>query len=124
MAHPDDAAGSKYALICAGIPKLAEKNSWNLDHVYLWLDFSGIEQDNIELLLAGVQSLRGYVSLCDALLIPSPEVPLDSKRSTDTVGGQYGQRAWTLLESMSFYTVSFYNPKETKAEFFAAHLTT
>ncbi len=107
MAHPDDAAGSKHKLICAGIKKLAEKKGWDLGKVCLWLDFCGVEQDNLHLLQAGVASLRGYISLCDAVLIPSPEVPAqDGWNTVDKIAGGYGERAWTRLESMSFYTVS------------------
>jgi hypothetical protein len=106
MAHPDDAAGSKHKLICAGIRKLAERKGWDITNVGLWLDFCSIEQDNNDLLLAGVKSLRGYISICDAVLIPSPEVPAASVRTVDQITGAYGERGWTRLESMSFYTVS------------------
>jgi hypothetical protein len=106
MAHPDDAEGSKHALICAGILKLVEHKAWDIKHVCLWLDFCGVEQDNLELLHAGVASLRGYISVCDAVLIPSPEVPSEEgERTVDRIAGEYGERAWTRLESMSFYTV-------------------
>ncbi len=76
IAHPDDAAGSKHALICAGIEKLAEnfeKKDWSIERVYLWLDFCCVEQDDPDLLREGVALLRGY-TICDAVLIPSPEV--------------------------------------------------
>jgi hypothetical protein len=107
MAHPDDAAGSKHKLICEGVRKLAEKKGWDINKVSLWLDFCGVEQDNAGLLMAGVQSLRGYISVCDALLIPSPKIPdAASDRTVDKIPGEYGGRAWTRLESMSFYTVS------------------
>jgi hypothetical protein len=69
-AHPDDYEGSKHELICAGIHKLAAKKGWEVSQVFLWLDFCCIEQDSPTLLKAGVASLRGYVSLCDAILIP------------------------------------------------------
>jgi hypothetical protein len=106
MAHPDDEAASKHKLICAGIAKLAEKKQWDLNNVCLWLDFCCVEQDNLQLLQAGVASLRGYISVCDAVLIPSPEVPAqDGNGTVDMIAGGYGERAWTRLESMSFYAV-------------------
>jgi hypothetical protein len=105
-AHPDDFAGSKHALICDGVHKLAAKKGWSAEQVYVWLDFAGIEQDNPGLLQAGVASLRGYITMCDAVLIPSPKVPAEDERTIDKIGGEYGERAWTRLESMSFYTVS------------------
>ncbi len=105
-AHPDDAQGSKHKLICAGVRKLAAKKEWDVKKVGLWLDFCGVEQDDDVLLKAGVASLRGYISICDAVLIPSPEVPQAGANTVDKIPGEYGGRAWTRLESMSFYTVS------------------
>jgi hypothetical protein len=104
--HPDDAAGSKHRLICQGIRRLAVIKEWRVEQLCLWLDFCCVEQDDGDLLKAGVASLRGYISVCDVLLIPSLRVPdvLDEK-TVDKIGGGYGKRAWTLLESMSFYTV-------------------
>ena len=73
----------------------------------MWLDFCGVEQDDGDLLRAGVASLRGYISVCDAVLIPSPKVPdEDGEQTIDKIAGGYGDRAWTRLESMLFYTVS------------------
>ena len=40
-AHPDDAAGTKHKLICDGMEKLAEDKGWDLERVYLWVDFAG-----------------------------------------------------------------------------------
>ncbi len=107
MPHPDDAAGSKHRLICASIPKLACEMGWEVSDVYLWLDFCGIEQDDPGLLLAGVESLLAYISVCDCLLIPSPEVPTrDLPMTVERIPGEYGDRSWTRLESLSFYSVS------------------
>jgi hypothetical protein len=106
MPHPDDAAGSKHRLICAGIEKLAAEKVWDVDQIFLWLDFCGVEQDDPRLLLAGVASLLGYISVCDVVLIPCLEVPEPGERTVDQIRGDYGKRAWTRLESMSFYTVS------------------
>jgi hypothetical protein len=106
IAHPDDEHNSKHKLVCAGIQKLAEQKKWNIQHMYLWLDFCGVEQDDVALLTAGVASLRGYISVCDAVLIPSREVPpAGSEWTVDRIAGEYGGRAWTRLESMSFYAV-------------------
>lgn len=107
MAHPDNQYGAKHALICAATQKLAEQKAWNLHEVHLWLDFCGVEQDDERLKQEGVKSLRGYVSVCDVVLVPSLEIPAeDGERTVERIRGQYGERAWTRLESMSFYTVS------------------
>ena len=107
MPHPDDAAGSKHKLICKGVVELAKRKEWQIDQVCLWLDFCGVEQDDVPLLKAGVASLRGYISVCDAVLIPSAKVrDRVGEKTIDKIGGGYGNRAWTRLESMLFYTVS------------------
>ena len=41
MPHPDDAKGTKHKLICDGMEKLAEHKGWDIDKVYLWVDFAG-----------------------------------------------------------------------------------
>jgi len=105
-AHPDDAQGTKHRLICDGMEKLAKAKGWDIDNVYLWVDFAGVEQDDEELLKAGVASLRGYITLCDAVLIPASAVPEGAEHTVDMVPGGYGDRGWTRLEAMSMYAVS------------------
>jgi hypothetical protein len=103
--HPDDAGKTKYKLLCSGVRKLAEKKEWDIRSVYLWLDFCGVEQDDAHLQSAGIESLLGYISVCDVVLIPCNEVPNERERTVDKIPGGYGPRAWTRLESMCFYTV-------------------
>ena len=87
-AHPDDDAGTKHKLICDGMEKLAETNGWDIDNVYLWIDFAGVEQDDGDLLRAGVASLRGYITLCDVILVPAPARPPEGAPHTvDMVPG-------------------------------------
>ena len=88
MAHPDDAQASKHRLICAGVRKLAESKGWDLRKVVLWVDFAGVEQDDSELLAAGVASLRGYITLSDTILIPAVEtIPEGTVNTVDVVPG-------------------------------------
>ena len=88
MAHPDDAQASKHMLICDGVTRLADIKGWDLENVYLWVDFAGVEQDDTELLMAGVASLRGYITLCDAILIPAAaRPPAGSANTIDMVPG-------------------------------------
>jgi hypothetical protein len=91
MAHPDDAQASKHKLVCDGLAKMAEsKDGWDLEKVYLWVDFAGVEQDDSELLMAGVASLRGYIALCDTILVPAvarPEIPEGATATVDMVPG-------------------------------------
>jgi hypothetical protein len=94
--HPDDSKGTKHRLICKGVENLAKKKGWNLKKVVLWVDYCGIEQDDIERKLAGVDSLRGYVTLCGAVLVPSPAVP-HGRRTVDLVPGGYGEFVCWLI---------------------------
>jgi hypothetical protein len=108
--HPDDEAGSKHKIICAGIQKLAEMKAWSLNAVYLWIDFCCVEQDDVGLLQEGVASIKGYIAMCDAMLIPSPqELSEEDGRMVHMIPGGYGERAWTRLESMCFFTVRLRN---------------
>jgi hypothetical protein len=88
MAHPDDAHASKHKLICDGVRRLAESKGWDLKKVVLWVDFAGVEQDDFERLMAGVASLRGYITLSDAILIPAVDrVPEGAANTVDMVPG-------------------------------------
>jgi len=88
MAHPDDARASKHRLIRDGLKRLADSKGWDLEKVYLWVDFAGVEQDDEGLLMAGVASLRGYITLCDAILIPAAARPPAGVANTiDKVSG-------------------------------------
>ncbi len=107
MPHPDYASGTKHALICAATKKLAEKKNWDVTNVYLWLDFFSVDQDDARLLQAAAASLRAYVSVCDAVIIPAPGIPTERDRTVDRISGDYGIRAWIQLECMAFYTVGY-----------------
>ena len=112
-AHPDDEKATKHKLLCAGVAKLAEEKGWTLDNVHVWLDFCGIDQDDDAKKWAGVESLRGYLSVCDAVVIPYPQ-PLraDASRSVDVLK-VYGERGWTRLEALVAYGVGILKGLET-----------
>lgn len=103
MAHPDNEEKSKYVLMCKALKALASKNKWDISKVYVWLDFACIDQDDRALWAKGVASLRGYIVVCDALMILSPKVPAEGARYINLVPGEYGERAWTLLEALLYY---------------------
>jgi len=108
-AHPDDDAGTKHKLICDALVKLAKRKGWDsgMKDVYLWIDFAGIEQDNRELLLAGVASLCGYMALCHAVLVPSPALPeAGAPHSIEAIPAAFANRAWTRVETLAMYAVS------------------
>ena len=73
--NPDDESGSKYRNTVATIEKLVDEHGWQdeLDDVYVWMDFFGIDQDDPVRKVAGVRSLMGYSALCEMMLVPYPE---------------------------------------------------
>ena len=72
--------GGVAALLCAARPNLGHEPDAGATH-------TGVEQDDGELLGAGVASLRGYITLCDAILIPAPGVPEGAAHTVDIVPG-------------------------------------
>jgi hypothetical protein len=105
MAHPDDTTNSKHKLICGAVTQLAASKKWDTSKICLWLDYCGLDQDNATLLQAGMSSLFGYISVCDAMLVLSPEVPEEGACTVDKIGGGFGLRAWSMLELMCFFLV-------------------
>ncbi len=67
-------------------------------------DFSCISQDDPELKAAGIKSLLGYAARCELVLVPCPQQP--QHPVAHMVSGGYGDRAWTRLESFTFYCLS------------------
>ena len=111
-AHPDDAQGTKLALIRDGCRELAKAMGWDESQVYCWIDFCCVEQDDVPRKIAGIDSLLGYAAACDAVLIPCAEVPpSEGKTTVDVIPGGYGERGWTRLESMTFQFVSAFLPR-------------
>jgi len=47
-----------------------------------------VEQDDKQKLGAGVASLRGYITVCDSILIPAPQVPPEGAETIDLVPGE------------------------------------
>eukprot|EP00873_Tetraselmis_striata_P042815 jgi/Tetstr1/463079/TSEL_008014.t1 len=106
-AHPDDANRSKHALLCAGLRQLAARKGWHLACVHVWLDFACIEQDDVLRKVAGIESLRGYAAACDELLVPCASAPSAGvPRLVDRLPGEYGERAWTRLEALTYFSLS------------------
>ena len=104
--HPDDAKGTKLALIRDGSRKLAKAMGWEESQIYCWIDFCCVEQEDEPRKVAAIESLLGYVAACDAVLIPCSKVPSPEAKAVDSIPGGYADRGWTRLESMSFHFVS------------------
>ena len=85
-------------------------------------DYCGIDQDDRNKKVAGVESLRGYVSVCNALLIPSPHKPEEGAFTVDRVPGGYGDRAWTRLESLVWFFMSTLKQEDTPELWVAAEV--
>ena len=86
-ASPDDApGGTKYKQLMAACSAYMKTNGVAEKNVYLWLDYSSVDQDDDTLLVKGVNSLALYVCSCDAFI------------SIDHA--DYFDRGWCLMECM------------------------
>ena len=94
-----------YELICTGVKRLAAKEQWDLEAVYVWLNLCEKEEDVNLQFQAGMKSLR-CISLCDAVLIPSAYIPKEAERTLEVLNKEYTRSLWTMLHCMSFYHVS------------------
>ena len=87
LASPDDApGGTKYKQLMAACKAYMTKTSTPEANVYIWLDYSSVDQDSDELLVKGVNSLALYVCSADAFI------------SIDHA--DYFDRGWCLMECM------------------------
>jgi len=110
--HPNDEKATKHQLVCEGLQLLAERKKWDLSSMYIWIDFSCIEQDDLERMWCGVASLRGYVAACDAVLAVTPQPPVENSWTVDMLE-VYGERGWTRLEAMVAYSMGVLRNLET-----------
>jgi len=116
--HPDDADGSKFALLIAGIESIAAQRDWALSEIAVWMDFACIDQDNLPLRLKGIRSLLGYMARCDTVIVPTLEKP--PYAMVHRMIGGYGERAWTRLEAFGFYVLSLLEGKTRPELFYSA----
>jgi hypothetical protein len=66
--HPDDPANHKFELICKGIEELQKSQFPSMDNIYIWLDFTCINQDGNP--AADIENLHEIVKNCDLMLTP------------------------------------------------------
>ncbi len=83
-ASPDDADLTKYKSVLASAKGYMEQNSVQEEDLYIWIDYSCIEQDDIDELIRGVNSLALYVISSDAFVTIEHE--------------DYFGRGWCLME--------------------------
>ena len=84
---PDDApGGTKYKQLMAACNQYMKSEGVAEKNLYIWLDFSSVDQDDDTLLVKGVNSLALYVCSCDAFI------------SIDHA--DYFDRGWCLMECM------------------------
>ena len=86
-ASPDDApGGTKYKQLMKACEAYCKAKGVGEENIYLWLDFSSIDQDDEDGLVRGVNSLALYVCSSDAF------VSIDH--------ADYFDRGWCLMECM------------------------
>ena len=102
-----DKANLKYRTTVRGVERLIEERGLDRSKVVLWIDWFSIEQDDRALKLAGVESLIGYATRCEYMLIP-----VEVEERIEELGGcasfdpgslpAYGPRAWCRCEWFIF----------------------
>ena len=97
---PDDHARSKaralsqFAIWWAEYDHMKEKRLNSPNKVYFWLDYACIEQDNRELMNAGISSLPLYASTCGSIV---------ECMKTTSMNDEYYTRAWCMVEAAIAY---------------------
>jgi hypothetical protein len=86
VATPDDAVGTKYKQLMTACRAYGKMNGIKEKNIWVWMDFSSVDQDDDEELIRGVNSLALYVCSCDAFI------------SIDHA--DYFNRGWCLMECM------------------------
>ena len=105
--NPDDCSCRKHKLICMGVERLADMKEWDKTKVFVWIDYACVDQDDQHLMKAAISSCRGYLSVCDAVLIPVVSEQHGHEHNTmELLEADFFHRAWTRLECMGFYAVS------------------
>mmetsp|Transcript_3495 Transcript_3495/g.6027 ORF Transcript_3495/g.6027 Transcript_3495/m.6027 type:complete len:359 (-) Transcript_3495:1508-2584(-) len=84
--YPDEADNRKWKMIVSAIHRTIKKFRWDPDSVRVWIDYSCLDQNNFDRLMAGVHSLPIYVLSSDVVISLPDE--------------NYYNRAWCLMEVM------------------------
>jgi len=105
--HPDVETNDKYKVIVEGLSRLLAGLD-DVDEVFLWVDFCCIEQDDLEVLGAGIRSLPAYIEQCDVLFTPYNEDLFDGAmdRFTEEFIQGAGDQAFGLFRK--YKTLSQY----------------
>jgi hypothetical protein len=76
-AMADGAWGSSdwHKMACKALRKLAALKNWKLSAIYVWIPPLCKDEEDKRLQAKVVESLRAYMAVCSAMLIPSPQVP-------------------------------------------------
>ena len=76
-AMADGAWGSSdwHKMVCKALRKLAALKNWKVSAVYVWIPPLCKDEEDKRLQVKVVESLRAYMAVCSAMLVPSPEVP-------------------------------------------------
>jgi len=108
--HPDDARGSKYAVLCRGIRKLIGRHRLDEARVVLWIDVACISQENLDLMQKGIASLISYAARSNFMIVPvgSDGASVRAFRAAEHPMQlhNYGERAWCRLEVYIFTCIA------------------
>lgn len=86
VGYPDEADNRKWAMIMKALTQIIEEFQWDPECLRVWMDYSCLEQTDLQRLVAGVHSLPIYVLASDIVI----SIPDEN----------YFNRAWCLMEVM------------------------
>ena len=86
----------KFAVMCRGVEKLVAKGFPK--DPFLWVDWFSIDQTDDDIKVKGVRSIIHYTTMCDAMLIPTPDDNCRYAMIDGTISPAvipvYGTRGW------------------------------
>lgn len=75
----------RHKLVCSSLRKLAVHKNWDVDSVHVWIPSICVNKDDEGMHFKVVESLRSYMAVCSAMLIPSPEMPPEGAMALNQV---------------------------------------
>ena len=92
-AHPDTPDNLKHTLLIEGLKRLESGLPAGTERVLVWVDWLGMDQDDLAALRRGMSSLSGYIERSDALFTPYTDEFESRRAGGDSTAGAAGAAA-------------------------------
>lgn len=90
-----------HKMVCKALRKLAALKNWNLSAVYVWIPPLCKDEEDKRLQVKVVESLRAYMAVCSAMLVPSPQVPPEGACALNQVRSTTSRNRFTRQKAGS-----------------------